>query len=140
MCFASVSFFGTVLAGQKVVIVEGIGGEESFANSISEAGMVWENTARAAGHTCMVIKGGGQSGQVYQIDRLRTELGKSDESEAEASDALWLVLIGHGYAQGKAPKFALEGPDLSAEELAKMLRKVRRPMVVVAGFSCGVLL
>jgi hypothetical protein len=57
------------------------------------------------------------------------------EVEARSSEPLWLVLIGHGNAQGRSPKFALEGPDLSLEDLVKWLERFDRPIVVVAGFS-----
>ena len=135
----------TAFAAQEIVIVKGIGGEPSFLESIQATALVWEQAARAAGHRVVLVEGGKKEGGekeggVSQFDRLRSVLGPGGEGGENAQgmpDVLWVVLIGHGSAQGKSPKFALEGPDLSAEALSEMLAKVRCPVIVVAGFSCG---
>ena len=132
-------------AAQEIVIVKGIGGEASFEESIQTTALVWEQAARAAGHRVVLVEGvgkadGEKAGGVSQFDRLRSLLeprGEVHENAQGTPDVLWVVLIGHGSAQGKSPKFALEGPDLSAEALSGMLAKVRCPVIVVAGFSCG---
>ena len=46
-------------------------------------------------------------------------------STAEADDAIFLLLIGHGTARGERLLFNLPGPDLSATELAAMLERHR---------------
>jgi hypothetical protein len=132
-------------AAQEIVIVKGIGGEPSFEESIHATALVWEQSARAAGHRVVLVAGGGKAegekaGAGSQFDRLRAVLesrGEANENAQGTPDVLWVVLIGHGSAQGKSPKFALEGPDLSAEALSGMLAKVRCPVIVVAGFSSG---
>jgi hypothetical protein len=101
---------------------------------------MWEKAARAAGHRVVLVPGAGEAGGASQFEQLRTTLEGFGEAANHAQgvpDVLWLVLIGHGSAQGTSPKFALEGPDLSAEALSGMLAKVGCPVIVVAGFSCG---
>jgi len=50
---------------------------------------------------------------------------------AQTSAALWLVLIGHGTFDGRAAKFNLRGPDLSASDLAQWLKPMQRPVAVI---------
>lgn len=140
VCLLALLASGTAFAAQEIVIVKGIGGEPSFEESIQTTARVWEQAARAAGHRVVLVEAGEKAGGVSQFDRLRSvlePLGEAKENAQRTPDVLWLVLIGHGNAQGKSPKFALEGPDLSAEALSGMLAKVRCPVIVVAGFSCG---
>lgn len=130
----------TAFAAQEIVIVKGIGAEPSFEESIQATALLWEQAARAAGHHVVLVDSVEKAGGVSQFDRLRSVLESSGEANKNAQgtpDVLWVVLIGHGNAQGKSPKFALEGPDLSAEALSGMLSKVGCPVIVVAGFSCG---
>ena len=42
-------------------------------------------------------------------------------ARSAAGDRVWIVLIGHGSGQGRASRFNLPGPDLSAEDFAKLL-------------------
>ncbi len=139
-CFLGLCVSGTAPAVQEVVLVKGIGGEPAFTESIQSTAVMWEKAARAAGHRVVLVSGAGEAGGASQFEQLRTTLEGFGEAANHAQgvpDVLWLVLIGHGSAQGTSPKFALEGPDLSAEALASMLAKVRCPVIVVAGFSCG---
>jgi hypothetical protein len=50
---------------------------------------------------------------------------------------LWLVLLGHGTFDGRSAKFNLRGNDLSADELAKWLAPVHRPLVVIDAASAS---
>jgi hypothetical protein len=134
---AAVLFGGLVFAGQSVVIVDGLGGEPSFSESINATAEIWDQAARSAGHSVVRVGASRRVDGLSQVDRLKEALEKMAQPEDGASNVLWLVLTGHGSAQGKSAKFAMEGPDLSVEMLSAMLDKIRCPVIVVAGFSCG---
>lgn len=61
-------------------------------------------------------------------DRLRAVLA---EQTNPSTEALWLVLIGHGTYDGRTAKFNLRGPDLAAEDLAAWLKPLARPISVI---------
>ena len=50
-------------------------------------------------------------------------------TRAAPGDAVWVVLIGHGSAQGDVSRFNLPGPDLSATDFARMLAPLSRQRV-----------
>ncbi len=117
-------------AAPEVLVVTGIHGQPAFGAEIEATAKIWMEAAGRGGHTVQHIA----PGTGPQLPRLQTALAAVDGA---STDPFWLVLLGHGSAQGKAPKFQLEGPDLSAEELALNLRRLRRPVIVVAGFACS---
>jgi hypothetical protein len=59
------------------------------------------------------------------------------EEAARPRGDLWLVLLGHGTFDGRTAKFNLRGNDVSADELAKLLAPVRRPLVVIDAASAS---
>lgn len=137
LCASFVLLGGVGFARQSVVIVKGIGGEQSFDESIEATAQIWDRAARSAGHGVFLVDGEKQPGGVSQIDQLRAALLDAGKPAEDASSVLWLVLIGHGSAQGRSAKFAMDGPDLSVDGLASLLETVRCPVIVVAGFSCA---
>lgn len=50
--------------------------------------------------------------------------------QATADDALYVVLIGHGSYDGKAPKFNLPGPDISAADFAAQFKRLPMRQIV----------
>jgi hypothetical protein len=50
--------------------------------------------------------------------------------QATADDALYVVLIGHGSYDGKAPKFNLPGPDISAADFATQFKRLPMRQIV----------
>jgi len=58
------------------------------------------------------------------LNALTNELNQSVEE-------LWIVFIGHGTFDGRAAKFNLRGPDISADELAAVLKPCKRPLAVI---------
>jgi hypothetical protein len=50
---------------------------------------------------------------------------------ARPDGELWLVFIGHGTFDGRSAKFNLRGPDISADELAVILKSCKRPLTVI---------
>ncbi len=124
--------FTPLRAAQDVVIVKGEAGDANYLAEIDSTAQLWRGTAEKAGHTVQIIEP--VEAGTPQLDRLRAHLSKVPSPSEEP---LWIVLIGHGNAQGKAPKFALNGPDLAADDLSSMLSLVKRPAIVVAGFACS---
>ena len=119
------------------VVVDGHPGGASFSDAVESTGRIWMESAGRA--RCRAIRVGlGQGGPgaavagASQKERLKAAL---EGLESPSEDPLWLVLSGHGNAQGKEARFNLEGEDLGVGELKVWLAKIRRPMVVVLGFS-----
>lgn len=50
--------------------------------------------------------------------------------QGTADDALYVVLIGHGSYDGKAPKFNLPGPDISAADFATQFKRLPMRQIV----------
>jgi hypothetical protein len=117
-------------AAHDLIVVTGHPGEALFGAEMEATAKLWEETAKRAGHAVQRI----DQGEGSQRVRMQAALAAAP---ADAPEPLWVVLLGHGNAQGKTPKFNLQGPDLSAEDLAGGLKRFRRPVIVVAGFSCS---
>jgi hypothetical protein len=117
-------------AGHDLIVVTGHPGEAGFGAEMEATAALWEETAKRAGHSLQRIA----TGEGGQLQRLLAALSAAP---AEAPEPLWVVLLGHGNAQGKAPRFNLAGADLTAEDLARGLNRFRRPVIVVAGFACS---
>ena len=62
-------------------------------------------------------------------DQLREWL--ADRARTNPPGTLWLVLIGHGSFDGRAAKFNLRGPDLTATELADWIKPITGPVAVL---------
>ena len=48
-----------------------------------------------------------------------------------STEAVWLVLIGHGTFDGKTAKFNLRGADVTPAELAAWLKPIERPLAII---------
>ena len=114
----------------SLVIVVGAGGELTFADAFSQWAANWRKAGEAGGaHISSIDKN--------QADTL-AQLHKALESEPKDSPAeLWVVLLGHGTFDSHEPKFNLTGDDLTASELATLLKPFHRPVVIVCGFSAS---
>ena len=117
-------------AAHHLIVVTGHSGEPAFGAEIEATAKLWEEAAQKAGHSLERIA----PGEGAQLSRVQEALGAVAH---DVPEPLWVVLLGHGSAQGKVPKFHLEGPDLTAEDLARGLANFRRPVIVVAGFACS---
>jgi len=67
-------------------------------------------------------------------ERLRQTLAGLEPAGREP---VWIVLMGHGTFGASIPNFNLRGPDLSADELARWVLPITRPLVVVNASSCS---
>jgi hypothetical protein len=124
-------------AAQEIIVVPGHPGSNPFGPEIETTASLWIQNASAEGHQTTLLPPTPDTPSPEppsQLERLRSALLAAP---AQSPDPLWIVLLGHGTAQGRSPKFNLTGPDLTAEELARLLSRFQRPLIVVAGFSAS---
>lgn len=84
----------------------------------------------------------GERSRVLRIDgsvRTRDEILRTAREETEklsADGEWWLILVGHGNYDGRRYKFNIRGPDLTDQDLERLLEGLDGPRaVVVAGTS-----
>jgi hypothetical protein len=114
----------------SILIAIGAGGELTYADSFTKWADNWRRAGEAAGAHVTAL----DPNQTDSLARLRNALA------AEAADGpaeLWLVLLGHGTFDNHEPKFNLTGDDLTATELATMLKPFHRPVIVICAFSAS---
>jgi len=112
---------------QSVLVVVGAAGSDEFAPQFRDWAEKWH---LAAQHGQAEFADIGLDDAQQSPDRLAL----SDRLAAWAGPATqpaWLVLIGHGTFDGKTARFNLRGDDVSADELAKWLAGVERPLAIV---------
>ena len=112
---------------QSIVVVIGAPGSDEFRGEFLSWAEQWRRAAEAAGAQLISI---GEEEDSSQSDR---EILKDCLAEqiGDASETLWLVLIGHGTFDGQNAKFNLRGPDVTATELAEWLKPCQRPLAIV---------
>jgi hypothetical protein len=109
-----------------VVILGAAGEPDYFTNFLTQA-QTWHETAQKAGWTVATI-GEAPAQTPTDLDRIRNLLETEPKTGA---GQLWIVLIGHGTFDDKVAKFNLNGPDLSATELANWLKPFSRPLTII---------
>lgn len=110
-----------------VTVVVGAAGAEEFGKQLRTWASRWESAARQA-HADFSVIGLDESKELS--DRKLLEQRLSELSSA-STDAIWLVLLGHGTFDGKTARFGLRGPDFTPAELATWLRPIERPMAII---------
>ncbi len=141
LVFVGLAFVGWVplqasIPRHSVIVVTGHVGDSEFKTPMREAASRWVEASRRAGHSVVWVGEKDSAPEALEESGPLREIKKHlDALEPRSSEPVWLVLIGHGNAQGRTAKFALSGPDLSAEDLSKWLSRLERPVVVIAGFS-----
>jgi hypothetical protein len=109
------------------VVVVGAEGAPEFGRQFATWADRWQAAARQAG-AALVELGRGNSAATKDRDQLARVLG---DMSKEGPDYLWLVLIGHGTADGRSARFNLRGPDISDTELATMIAPFQRPVILI---------
>lgn len=126
--------FGLLLASglsaqsSHVLIITGVGGEPAYSARFHEwatrlADAAVNKHAVPAANITYLSEKPEQGGRIA---------GKSDKASVEAAfariaaksqtdDAVLVVLIGHGSAEGGEPRFNLPGPDLTAKDYQRLL-------------------
>ena len=109
-----------------LILVQGAPGEAVYAEGFSSQIKSWQAAAGKANAEVRTIGEAGSAtpGRAF-LEKTLTDFPKDGAAE------VWIVLIGHGTWDGKEARFNLEGPDLSAGDLAAWLKPVQRPVVVI---------
>ena len=118
---------------QTVIVVVGKEGAAEYGPRFEQWVGRWRDAAEQ-GQAHFVEVGGSAESKNTDREILRNQL---EQLHAESTEPLWLVLIGHGTFDGTAAKFNLRGPDISAQELAKWLQPVSRPLAVISCASAS---
>ena len=114
-----------------VIVVVGAAGTPEYAAQFTEWAGLWEKACLKGQAKYVSIgldKTNGSSDRAKLQDILINE-------SKQTSAALWLVFIGHGTFDGRAAKFNLRGPDISADVLAEWLKPFLRPVAVINAAS-----
>lgn len=115
----------TAAEQRLLVLVKGAAGLEDYEEQFAAWAELWQR--------------GAEQGQ-WRAELIGTDAGDNDREkllELLARDStktvseLWLVFIGHGTFDGRAAKFNLRGPDISAEEIKKALADYKNPLAVI---------
>jgi hypothetical protein len=112
---------------RTLVLVIGAAGEPEYGEQFSAWAELWKQAAMKGGLATSVIgedKDNPENDLARLLDVLTNEVAKPDGE-------LWLVFIGHGTFDGRSAKFNLRGPDISADDLAAVLKPAKRPLAVI---------
>lgn len=133
----AVLLFGSLpaRAALHAVIVEGLGGETQYADQFREQVEILRgaSTPLAAGGEIRVFRAEGATRQAIQTYfRTLTKAVKRDDRVA-------VYLIGHGSFDGQEFKFNIPGPDLTGEDLKRLLDSLptENQLVVSTGSASG---
>jgi hypothetical protein len=131
LCFLSSILFVTRSSAQtndqrSLVLVIGAAGEPEYAEKFAASAELWKQAADKGRFRISII---GQQGDGSD-DRVQLLTALTNET-AQAAGELWLAFIGHGTFDGRAAKFNLRGPDVTAEEMAAALKSSKRPLAVI---------
>ena len=115
----------------SLILVRGANGSAEYAARFDSQVQAWQKAASRAGVEVLLPNAMATpdlpAGETARgaLEKVLTNLSK------DGAAPVWLVLIGHGTWDGKEARFNLEGPDLSATELAGWLKPVQRPLVII---------
>jgi len=112
---------------RSLVLVIGAAGEPEYGEQFSHWADLWKAAAIKGGLQTFVI---GEDQDQPTNDRVRLLTVLTNEV-AKPGGELWLVFLGHGTYDGRSAKFNLRGPDISAADLAAVLKPCRRPLAVI---------
>ena len=112
---------------RTLVLVIGAAGEPEYGEQFSAWADLWKQAAAKGGLQTSVI-GEDTNNPEDDLTRLLTVL---TNEVAKPAGELWIVFIGHGTYDGQAAKFNLRGPDISAADLAAVLKPCQRPLAVI---------
>ena len=138
---APVAISTTIAAKQQLILVIGAPGTEDYREAFSTWAARWKDAATRGNADCNVI---GLDAPVEsdtptapQMSDLQKLLDAIAAAAREKSDEpLWIVFLGHGTFDGRTASWNLNGPDITAEQLAERCQNLQRPLAVVACASC----
>ena len=113
----------------SVLLVVGAGGADEYESRFHREAEVWQLACNKAGVACSVIGAG--DGEGGRTDAASLQAKIDELAAAKKTDALWIVLIGHGSFDGREAKFNLRGPDITASDMAAWLKPVTGDLAVI---------
>jgi hypothetical protein len=128
-------FFGAVSAQATTfyLTVSGLGGEKDYEQRFKMWGEDVDGSLKKAGGDSKITTLTNPTRE--QVRKALTDIA----AQAKSGDAMVLMLIGHGSYDGTDYKFNLQGPDITAAELAALLDKIpaARQLVVNTTSASG---
>ena len=124
---ASISLRAQTNEQRTLVLAVGAAGEPEYGEQFSAWADLWKQAAAKGGLQISVI-GEDTNNPEADLTRLLTVL---TNEVAKPAGELWIVFIGHGTYDGHLAKFNLRGPDISATDLASVLKPCQRPLAVI---------
>lgn len=112
---------------QSLLVVVGAAGAEEYGRQFD----AWANRLELAATSSQAKFqriGGTKPGPVSDKELLQEALGKMSEDNV---NFVWIILIGHGTFDGKTAKFNLNGPDVTAEELAGWVAPLPQQLAII---------
>lgn len=113
-------------APTELVILQGASGEKQYEPIFSAAAQDWVAAAEKAGRRVKIFSP--ESSGTNTMAQFTAFLGQQPTNGVAE---LWIVLIGHGTFDGAEAKFNLQGPDLSADDLARLFEPFSRPIILI---------
>lgn len=131
-----------------LIVVVGAGGSPEYTEQFNRWADDWATLADQQGwQSIMIGKQSNSEKDVVEaaneaVDPKPTDLEKlqkaiekvvpiESDSKSIEGKRLWLILIGHGTAAGKAAKFNLTGPDVTTTQLKSWLDQVKLETIVI---------
>ncbi len=114
-----------------VVVVQGARGTKEYGEQFATWAGRWKSAANQGQAEFISIGLIGSEAADEQSDKKRLQGQLQRLVTNEATTPIWLVLIGHGTYDGRAARFNLQGPDVSATELSGWLEASRRPVAII---------
>lgn len=142
-------------SSQQLILVIGAPGTDEYATNFKTWAERWEAAAQRAGITCTVIgkthsepsasatpaetpePAAAPASTPEQTDAAKLFQAIETLSSSKSSEPLWLVYLGHGTFDGRTASWNLQGPDITAEQLATTCQKLQRPLATVVCSSCS---
>jgi hypothetical protein len=129
-------------AATHLLVISGLGGEESYSTSFHDWSTSLVSSAIASGIPAENVVYLAED-PARDPERIAGEARKETieatlqtmGAAAGAQGELWLVIFGHGSARGNETTVNLPGPDLSGGELAAILDRLPVEKVVIANAS-----
>ena len=140
---------------QQLILVIGAPGTDEYATNFKTWAERWEEAALRAGVTCTVIgkrhsepstsatpaetpePAAAPASRPEQTDVAKLLQAIEAISLSKSSEPLWLVYLGHGTFDGRTASLNLQGPDITAEQLATTCQTLQRPLATVVCSSCS---
>lgn len=120
------------------VIVRGASGTSAYGEMFDDQVREWQRLCQSIGRTARTIGGRTTSGadDAASTDDRQQLLETLGQWQGAGSESKWLIFVGHGVSNPSGDYFNLEGPDVTAKEIAALLPPAD-PLVVVCGFSAS---